>query len=130
MYLDCSYFYNGWEAFFATSSFNCCKVWLSWPSGIICVLPINLFCNYFSVPLLFLHKIFILSQKGLLRFVLSLFLSFGQIWGWCSYKIALINKKEGTSAKFQLYMKSQTKLNDSIFLPSTLERKVSHPDDR
>ena len=38
--------------------------------------------------------------------------------------------KRFTSATFQLYKKKQTKLTDSIFLPSNLERKFSHPDDR
>ena len=32
MFLNCSYLYNDWEAFFAISSVNYCKVWLSWPS--------------------------------------------------------------------------------------------------
>ncbi len=91
MFLNCSYFYNYWEAFFAFSSVNCCKVWLSWPLTLsvccqsACFVIISQSYGYFI-------KFSYLAKNGKLRFVLRLFFSFGKIWSSCSCKIVLIKK--------------------------------------
>ncbi len=92
MFLNCSYFYNGWEACFAISSVYCCKFWLSRPSDIICVLQICWFCNYFSVFGYYI-KFSYWTKNGQLQFVLSLFLFLAKFEAGVLIKLFLLKEK-------------------------------------
>ncbi len=68
--------------------FECGPSWLS---------DISVCCQFacfviISQSYVYFIKFSYWSKNGQPWFVLSMFLSFGQIWGWCSFKIVLIEK--------------------------------------